>query len=129
MSGTGVDAADVRGFSVFSAVGRIAIGAGMLTAPELSMRALGFSEVTPATAAVARIAGVRDLVLGAVTLAALDDPARLRAASLANAVADSGDTAAFAAALGSAERTAGARGLAAALPAALAGFWVSWRLS
>jgi hypothetical protein len=120
---------DVRAFSLISSAGRIAIGVGMLAAPESSLRALGFSDVGPATAAVGRIAGIRDLVLGAATLAAFDDPARLRAASLANAVADAGDAAAFAIALRTNERTAGIRGIAAALPAAAAGAWVAWRLS
>ncbi|MDX6606786.1 MAG: hypothetical protein QOD14_1326 [Solirubrobacterales bacterium] len=101
----------------------------MLAAPEPALRALGFSEVGPATVAVSRIAGVRDLVLGAVTLAALNDPGRLRTATLANAVADAGDTAAFAIALGDEERTAGIRGLGAAIPAMAAGIWVAWRLS
>ena len=120
---------DVRAFSLISSAGRIAIGVGMLAAPEPSLRALGFSDVGPATAAIGRIAGIRDLVLGAATLAAFDDPARLRAASLANAVADAGDAAAFAIALRTNERTAGIRGIAAALPAAAAGAWVAWRLS
>jgi hypothetical protein len=124
-----VSGGDVRGFSLLSAVGRIAIGFGMLAAPEPALRALGFSEVGPATVAVSRIAGVRDLVLGAVTLAALNDPGRLRTATLANAVADAGDTAAFAIALGDEERTAGIRGLGAAIPAMAAGIWVAWRLS
>ena len=88
-----VETADIRAFSLISSAGRIAIGVGMLTAPEPSLRALGFSDVGPATAALGRIAGIRDLVLGAATLAAFDDPARLRAASLANAVADAGDAA------------------------------------
>jgi hypothetical protein len=102
---------------------------GVLAAPEPALRLLGFVEVSPATAVVSRIAGIRDLVLGVVTLAALEDRARLRAASLANATADAGDTLAFALALGGGERTAGARGLAAALPATVAGLWTAWRLS
>jgi hypothetical protein len=120
--------ADVRALSLVSAVGRIAIGVGMLAAPEPAMRALGFSEVTPATAAVARIAGIRDLVLGAATLAALDDPARLRTATIGNATADAGDSLAFALAIRAEERTAGIRGVATAVPATLAGLWVAWRL-
>jgi hypothetical protein len=124
-----VETPDVRAFSLISSAGRIAIGVGMLAAPEPCLRALGFSDVGPATAAVGRIAGIRDLVLGVATLAAFDDPARLRAASLANAVADAGDAAAFAIALRTNERTAGIRGIAAALPAAAAGAWVAWRLS
>jgi hypothetical protein len=101
----------------------------MLAAPERALRALGFAEVSPATVAVSRIAGIRDLVLGVLTLAAREDPARLRAATLANAAADAGDTLAFAGALGSGERTAGSLGIAAALPATVLGLWTAWRLS
>jgi hypothetical protein len=123
-----LDSADVRTWSLASGIGRVAIGVAMLAAPEPALRLLGFVEVSPATAAVGRIAGIRDLVLGAVTLAGLEDRARLRAATLANATADAGDTVAFALALGDGERTAGARGLAAALPATVAGLWKAWRL-
>jgi hypothetical protein len=101
----------------------------MLAAPELSLRALGFSEVSPATVALARVAGIRDLVLGGLTLGALEDRERLRTATIANATADAGDAAAFALALDAGERAAGLRGLAAALPATLAGIWVARRLS
>jgi hypothetical protein len=107
----------------------MAIGVGLLAAPELSLRALGFSDVSPATIAVARVAGIRDLVLGGVTLGALDDRRRLLSATVANATADAGDVAAFAFATRSGETTAGLRGVAAALPATLAGIWVASRLS
>jgi Domain of unknown function (DUF4267) len=129
MSGAALDAPEVRAWSLASAGARIAIGLGMLAAPEPALRALGFDEVTPATLALGRVAGVRDLVLGAATLAALGDRDRLRTATLANAVADSGDTLAFGLAIGSTERTAGMRGIAAALPAAIVGGWIAWRLS
>lgn len=121
--------ADVRGFSLISAAGRIGIGIGMLVAPEPALRALGFSEVNAATIAVARIAGIRDLVLGGLTFAALDDRDRLRTATIGNATADAGDSLAFAMAIRAEERTAGLRGVATALPATLAGIWVAWRLS
>ena len=124
-----VDEPDVRGFSLISAAGRIAIGLGMLAAPEPALRALGFSDVNAATVAVARIAGIRDLVLGGLTLAALDDRSRLRTATIGNATADAGDSLAFAMAIRAEERTAGLRGVATALPATLAGLWVAWRLS
>jgi hypothetical protein len=107
----------------------MAIGLGLLAAPELSLRALGFSEVSPAVKTLARIAGVRDFVLGGVTLAALEHPERLLSATVANAAADAGDTAAFALALRDGERDAGLRGLAAALPATVAGIWAARRLS
>ena len=122
-------APDVRALSLISAAGRMAIGIGLLAAPELSLRALGFNDVSPATVAVARVAGIRDLVLGGVTLGALDDPERLLGATIANATADAGDVAAFAFAARSGERAAGLRGVAAALPATLAGIWVARRLS
>jgi hypothetical protein len=121
--------ADVRAWSLISGLGRVGFGVAMLTAPEWAVKALGFREVSPATVTVTRLAGGRDLVLGLVTMAALDDRDRLRAATLANAVADAGDTLAFGIALGTEERAAGSRGLAAALPAVLAGMWTAWRLS
>jgi hypothetical protein len=129
MSEVPVDAPDVRAWSLASSLGRAAIGIGMLAAAERSLRALGLTEVSPATVMVSRIAGIRDLVLGVSTLAALEDRDRLRTATLASAVADAGDTFAFGVALGTPERTAGVRGIAAALPAALAGAWTAWRLS
>jgi hypothetical protein len=129
MSGTQVDAPDVRAWSLASGVGRIAFGVGMLAAPESALRTLGFAEVSPATVAVTRLTGVRDLVLGLVTVAGLDDRDRLRRATVANAVADSGDAFAFGVAMRSPERGAAVRGLAAALPAAAIGMWTAWRLS
>jgi hypothetical protein len=129
MSDAALAAPDVRGWSLLSAGARIAIGIGLLAAPEPALRALGFGEVSPATVAIGRIAGVRDLVLGLGTLAVLEDRDRLRTATLANALADTGDAFAFGAALRTPERTAGARGVAAALPSAIAGALVAWRLS
>ena len=128
MNDAAVDSPDIFGWSVASGLGRVALGAAMLAAPEPALRVLGFREITPATVTVTRVAGIRDLVLGVVTLGALDDRRRLRAATLANAAADAGDTLAFTGALGSGERDAGLRGLAAALPAALVGAWTTWRL-
>ena len=106
----------------------MAIGLGLFAAPETALRALGFTQVTPATVAVSRVAGIRDLVLGAVTLAALEDPERLGRATLANAAADAGDIAAFALALQAGERDAGTKGVAAAVSATTAGIWTAWRL-
>jgi hypothetical protein len=128
---TPTDAADVRLLSTVSGAGRVAIGLGLAVAPRLALGALGFSDRGPAAVAVARIAGGRDIVLGAATLLALGDAERLRAASLANAAVDAGDALTFASALASGDdsvRDAGIRGLAAAVPATLAGAWVAARL-
>jgi uncharacterized protein YjeT (DUF2065 family) len=129
VSGAALDSYDVRAWSVASGLVRVVFGVMMLAAPEAALRALGFSEVTPATKTVTRLAGIRDFVLGGVTLAALDDRDRLLSASVANATADAGDAAAFAIALRAGQRDAAIRGLAAALPATVAGVWVVRRLS
>ena len=119
----------VRTLSLVSAAGRIAIGAGLLAAPRLSLRTLGFGDESRSTVAVAQLAGIRDLVLGLQIVAAAGDGQRLRTAQLAAAAADAGDTAVFAVLLaGDDPPPAAVRGLAAALPAALGGFWVASRL-
>ena len=110
--------------------GRIAIGAALWLVPGLAVRALGFGEPDARTLAVARIAATRDLVLGALQLAALDDRERLARISGAVAVCDAGDTVAFAMALGDrSTRTAGLRGIGAAAAATAAGAWLSASLS
>jgi hypothetical protein len=101
----------------------------MLTAPDFALRTLGFQDASRATKVVTRLAGVRDFVLGGVTLGALGDRERLLSATVANATADAGDAIAFAAALRSGERNAGRVGLSAALPATLLGIWSARRLS
>jgi len=57
------------------AAGRIAIGAGLLVAPRLSLGMwIGRSAADGATAPVARALGVREVVLGAMALHTLDRP-------------------------------------------------------
>lgn len=121
----------MRALALASGLGRLAIGAGLAVAPRAALAALGFRDPGPSTVAVARIAGGRDIALGAATLLALGDGERLRAASIANAAVDAGDTLTFAAALAARDdevRDAALRGVAAAVPAALAGAWVALRL-
>jgi hypothetical protein len=129
MTEAAIDAPDVRTWSLVSGLGRVAFGMAMLTAPERALQVMGFTETGPATVAVTRLAGIRDLVLGAVTLSALSDRDRLLNATVANATADAGDAVAFALALRTRERRAGSFGLAAALPATVGGLWVTRRLS
>jgi hypothetical protein len=122
------DAPEIRLPAIALAAGRVAIGVGLAVAPGRALSALGFGDHSAATVAVARIAGARDVVMGASALLALDDAERLRRATLANAAADVGDVATFGAALaggGEEVRGAAVRGFAGALAAALAGAWLA----
>jgi hypothetical protein len=114
-----------KAFSLASGLGRLAIGAGLFSAPRFALRTLGFSDATDATVAVARIAGGRDLVMGAETLAALaaGDRDRLRRANFLNAGADTGDAVTFAAAYraGGEMRDGALRGFPMAALAAVGG--------
>jgi hypothetical protein len=110
------------------AAGRIAIGAGLWLAPELTLRALGFSEADDRVVAVARIAGTRDIVLGAWQATTLGSRDRLGRATVAVTACDAGDSLAFALLLGTSERRAGLRGLAGAVPATIVGLALAGRL-
>jgi hypothetical protein len=107
--------------AVALAGGRLAIGAGLWVGPRFTLRALGFSEPDTQGVAVARIAGTRDLVLGAWQLSTLGDRDRLARATVAVAACDAGDVVTFGLLLGTDERRAALRGLAGALPATLLG--------
>lgn len=128
--GRRVARSDVRALSLTSGAGRIAIGVGLALAPRRALAALGFTEAGSATVAVARIAGSRDIALGTETLLARGDAERLGRISLTCAAVDAADALALSAGLGASSevRTAALRGIAAAIPAALGGLWVAWRL-
>jgi uncharacterized protein DUF4267 len=122
----------IRVVSAASGAGRLAIGVGLFALPGLALKALGFSDPSPQTLAVARVAGGRDIAMGVETLLALagDDEARLARANAMNAVADAGDSLTFTAALASREpdvREAGMRGAPGAALAAVAGA-AAWAL-
>jgi hypothetical protein len=110
------------------AAGRMAIGAGLWLAPGLTLRALGFSRPDDRAVAVARIAGTRDMVLGAWQATTLGSRDRLARATTAVAACDAGDSLTFALLLGTDERRAGLRGVAAAVPATIVGFALASRL-
>lgn len=115
------------------ALGRLAIGAGLMIAPEFTLKTLGFEKASPSTLAVARLAGGRDLVLGAAETAALvkGDRTALLASTLAVAAADAGDTAIFGAAWASGEKSVQEASMKGAVSAGLAtasALWVAWRL-
>ena len=66
-----------RALALLLAGGRIAIGAGLWFAPRFTLRALGFTKQDDPAIAVARIAGTRDLVLGAWQASVVSDRERL----------------------------------------------------
>ncbi len=113
------------------AAARIGIGIGALLATRASLRALGFSEANPANQALARLAGGRDITIGALTLAARNDRRWLRTACLAAAATDAGDalTLAWTGAGNPELRQAGVIGVASGAAGALAGVWAASRLS
>jgi hypothetical protein len=108
------------------AAARIAIGAGIWTAPELSMKALGFDPGNAQVRALARLAGTRDLALGALAAASAGDPVAARRMFAVNALVDAGDALAFGIAVKRREgidRAAVGGALSAAAAAAL-GAWL-----
>jgi hypothetical protein len=106
-------------------LGRLAIGAGLWLAPQQAARTLGFKDFDSRALALGRVAATRDLVLGVWQLRSLNDQAELRRAAAVTAAADAADAVAFADLLRRGERAAGLRGLAAAVPAAVAGAWLA----
>lgn len=108
---------------------RLAIGIGVLAAPRPALKALGLSDPSPQALALARVAGSRDLALGALTVATRDDRQRLRSVGLAAAGVDCADALTFALAsrlpgfglVGAGNALAGAA-------AALTGAWALRRL-
>jgi hypothetical protein len=125
-----IDPPGVRTVADAIAVARVALGVAMTTAPRRFLHFQGFTEVSPTAETLARLAGGRDLVLGAATLAVRDDRAALRRASLLGAGLDAADAAAFGTALAGrlGEDRAAIIGLAGAVPAALVSLWVAGRV-
>jgi len=117
---------ETKALAAGMALGRIAIGAGLWLAPQLTSKSLGLPGLDARALMLGRIAASRDLVLGVWQMSAIGDPDALRKVSLAAAAADVGDTLTFAlATVEGSERKAGVRGVALALPAALAGAYLA----
>jgi hypothetical protein len=112
------------------AAGRIAIGSGIWLAPRPSIKALGFDPANPQAIALARLAGTRDLALGALTIVSLRDLGAARRLSVVNALVDAADATALT--IPFARRhpigPTAALGAASAIFAALAGAWIAREL-
>jgi hypothetical protein len=108
---------------------RAGLGVGALFATRPTLKALLFGETDAVGRALAKLAGGRDLALGAMTLGARDDVATLRAIVLAAAVLDAADALALGLAARNPDtRLAGLGGVASGGGAALAGIWAWHRL-
>lgn len=106
---------------------RVAIGLGALFATRPALRLLGFGEPEATGVALARLAGGRDIALGALTLAARDDAQRLRTMLLVSSACDLADAAGLGLSARHPEtRRAGIGGIASGGAAATAGLW-AWR--
>lgn len=120
----------VRAAVVAISAGRLGIGIGALFATGPALRALGFPDPDAPARALARLAGGRDIALGLAAIAAADDRAALRQASLAAAGVDIGDAIGLglAGARDRRLRRAGLIGAVAGLSAGATGLWAASRL-
>lgn len=112
------------------ACARLGIGIATFGFTRRVLPAIGFERPDPATVALARLAGGRDIALGLHALAGASDRDRLRESVALGTAVDAGDAAAFGAALLQGEgiaRTAGMNA-PAGLAAALLGLWILRRL-
>ncbi len=111
-------------------VARMAIGVGLWLAPRRAMDALGFDADNPEAMVLARLAGTRDLALGAVALATADDPALGPKTVKLNAAVDAADALTFAVPLARRDGIdrAAVGGLASAIGATAFGLWLARRL-
>jgi hypothetical protein len=116
-----------RQLGIFLAACRVGLGVGTLLATRPALRALGFRDSDESSEALARLAGGRDLALGAATLLARGDPATFRALILAAAALDAADAFSLGLSIPDPQtRQAGIGGLVSGGGAALAGLW-AWR--
>jgi len=105
----------------------VGIGVGTLLATRQALRPLGFGDTDAKGVALARLAGGRDLALGALTLACRDDARRLPALVLAGVALDTADAASLGLAAANPETRAGGFGGAlSGVAAAAVGCW-AWR--
>jgi hypothetical protein len=106
---------------------RMLVGVGALFATRPALRLLGFGQPEQTGMALAKLAGGRDLALGALTVAARDDRAKLRMLIFVSSVLDAADALALGVATRYPEtRRAGLGGIFSGGGAAFAGFW-AWR--
>jgi uncharacterized protein DUF4267 len=106
---------------------RVAIGLGTMVATRPALKALGFGDPEQSGMALAKLAGGRDIALGAMTLAARDDATKLRTLLLVSSACDLADAVSLGLSARYPEtRRAGLGGIFSGGGAAIAGF-LAWR--
>jgi hypothetical protein len=106
---------------------RLAMGLGIFFATQPALRALRFGETDAQGEAMAKLGGGRDIAIGALTLAARNDPAALRTTILVSSACDLADAIALGTSARRPEtRAAGIGGILSGGGAAIAGLW-AWR--
>jgi hypothetical protein len=109
--------------------GRVGIGSAALLATKPALKGLGLDQTNTSARVLGRMAGARDIALAALQLQSIDDPDRLRDATLAAVAADAADAAIFLAAGRHPElRRAGAMSAPLAVAAVAGGLWLADRL-
>lgn len=122
---------DARARQVALRIGasRVAIGVGAVVATRPALKVLGFDQPEQTGMALAKLAGGRDIALGALTLAAHDDARKLRTLMLVSSACDVADAVGLGLSIRYPEtRRAGVGGIVSGSAAALAGFWAYRRL-
>ena len=106
---------------------RLAMGVGIFFATQPALRALRFGQTDAQGEAMAKLGGGRDIAIGAMTLAARNDPAALRRTILISSACDLADAIALGISSRRPEtRAAGIGGILSGGAAGIAGLW-SWR--
>jgi len=110
-------------------VSRLAMGVGIFFATQPALRALRFGSTDRQGEAMAKLGGGRDIAIGAMTLAARNDPRALRTTLLVSSACDLTDAVALGVSARHPEtRGAGLGGVLSGGAAAIAGLWAWHRL-
>lgn len=110
-------------------VSRLAMGLGIFFATQPALRALRFGSTDAQGEAMAKLGGGRDIAIGAMTLAARNDPQALKTTILVSSACDLADAIALGASARNPEtRGAGIGGVLSGGAAAVAGLWAYRRL-
>ena len=106
---------------------RLAMGLGIFFATQPALRALRFGSTDAQGEAMAKLGGGRDIAIGAMTLAASNDPTTLRTTILLSSACDLADAVALGVSARHPQtRKAGIGGIVSGGAAAVAGLW-AWR--